>query len=207
MSEKSVFDPHAKEWDKPDRVKLASLVSGAIRERVELNREMTVLDYGAGTGLVTLDIGKDVKKIYAADSSEKMLSVLNEKLESLSIDNVEEIYTGDGDAELKTIKPDLIVSSMTLHHVDDYEELLGKFYEMLKTGGRIALADLDREDGDFHPDNMGVHHFGFDSEGLVESFKRAGFKDIKWDIIHSLRKKTAAGTGKSFRIFLISAFK
>jgi len=39
-------------------------------------------------------------------------------------------------------------------------------------GGEIAIADLDKEDGDFHADNEGVMHFGFERG----EFKKVEYK-------------------------------
>jgi len=56
---------------------------------------------------------------------------------------------------------DLIVSAMAMHHVEDTDLLMLRFAEHLKPGGQVALADLDVEDGDFHPANTeGVFHAG-----------------------------------------------
>jgi 2-polyprenyl-3-methyl-5-hydroxy-6-metoxy-1,4-benzoquinol methylase len=46
---------------------------------------------------------------------------------------------------------DLIMSAMALHHVKDTSTLINSFYEHLKPGAKAALADLDKEDGSFHP--------------------------------------------------------
>ena len=51
------FDRVAAEWDaSPTRVALARAVVEAIRAAVPLDAEMRALDFGAGTGLVTLGL-------------------------------------------------------------------------------------------------------------------------------------------------------
>ena len=45
---------------------------------------------------------------------------------------------------------DLAVSLLVLHHVEDTRSVLGKVHALLATGGWMALADLDTEDGTFH---------------------------------------------------------
>lgn len=89
----SRFDNSAQEWDlNPERVKLANAVADAIIQSLQLNKDMIAMDYGAGTGLVTLRINPYVKKITAVDSSKEMLKVLEEKIEKLKIKNVDTIY-------------------------------------------------------------------------------------------------------------------
>jgi len=47
-------------------------------------------------------------------------------------------------------KYDLIINAMAMHHVEDTDNMLSAFSAHLKTGAKIALADLDKEDGSFH---------------------------------------------------------
>jgi hypothetical protein len=49
----------------------------------------------------------------------------------------------------------------------------------LRPGGRIALADLDREDGTFHSSDVtDVFHLGFDRADLKAQLAQAGFDDV-----------------------------
>jgi len=83
------FEKDAALWDEnPSRVKLADDVAKAIREEAALNREMDVLDFGCGTGLVTLQLQPFVRSITGADSSHGMLAVLWAKIERQRLANV-----------------------------------------------------------------------------------------------------------------------
>jgi precorrin-6B methylase 2 len=54
-SEKRDFDKEAAAWDEqPARVQLAGDVAAAIVRQVTLRTDMDVLDFGCGTGLLTL---------------------------------------------------------------------------------------------------------------------------------------------------------
>jgi hypothetical protein len=50
----------------------------------------------------------------------------------------------------------LIFSSMTMHHIEDVPSLIHSFYEMLDSGGFLAIADLDQDGGEFHADPRGL---------------------------------------------------
>ena len=82
-------------------------------------------------------------------------------------------------------KFDGIISSMTIHHLEDIPALFSKFYTMLDDHGFIAIADLDSEDGTFHSDNEGVFHYGFDRHLLAEYAQKAGFKDVTFSLANS----------------------
>ena len=83
------FDKEAAEWDaNPGRVRLASDVAAAIIREVDLSRDLDVLDFGCGTGLLTLKLQPFVRSITGVDSSQGMLGRFQQKIESQALDNV-----------------------------------------------------------------------------------------------------------------------
>ncbi|MDH3536855.1 MAG: class I SAM-dependent methyltransferase, partial [Gammaproteobacteria bacterium] len=77
-----LFKAKAKDWDEnARRTQLASAIGSSILEHVSLNKEMTVLDFGAGTGLITGQIAPLVNRVVAADTSKAMLDKLASKPE------------------------------------------------------------------------------------------------------------------------------
>jgi len=80
---KSRFDEAAAEWDNnPTRVDLARAVGEALRRVIPVQSHWRVLDYGAGTGLLTLNLQPQVASVMALDSSTGMLEKLTQKLAS-----------------------------------------------------------------------------------------------------------------------------
>jgi ubiquinone/menaquinone biosynthesis C-methylase UbiE len=73
------FDRVAADWDaNSGRVALAKGVVDAIRKAAPLRPEINAMDFGAGTGLVTLGLLPYVGSLTAVDASRKMLRVLDE---------------------------------------------------------------------------------------------------------------------------------
>ena len=70
---------------------------------------------------------------------------------------------------------ELIISMMTLHHIEDLHTVFKCFYEILVSGGSIALVDLAKEDGDFHSDDAVYVYDGFEKEDLTLPLEKAGF--------------------------------
>ncbi|MEO1938090.1 MAG: class I SAM-dependent methyltransferase, partial [Sulfurimonas sp.] len=172
----SRFDNRAKEWDQKDRrVNGAKTIAKAIENKISLTPEMEILDFGVGTGLLGFEIAKKVKSIDGVDTSEGMLKKLEEK-------NTSELFITplhqDILKEPLSKKYDGVVSSMTLHHVANLNAFFSELTKIVKDGGFIAIADLEKENGTFHSDNTGVHHFGFDEVELREYVERAGFRDV-----------------------------
>lgn len=159
------------------RVANVEKIASSILSRIHFSSGMNIMDFGSGTGLLLEKIAPAVGKISAVDISKSMNQQLEQKRASLG-------------CELEIIERDLsklnldrtfdgIISSMTMHHVDDIKAMFEKFHAMLSSGGFIAIADLETEDGTFHTEDTGVFHFGFDHEELEEFAKRAGFNDVQ----------------------------
>lgn len=200
MSGTEHFDQAAATWDLTERrVALAHAVAEAIAARVPLSQEMAVLDFGCGTGLVTLKLASQVGSINGADTSPGMLRTLAEKAAAqdtpVRLIPLDTAGTGDLGGPY-----DLIVSSMTLHHVADVPALFRQFTRHLHPGGHVALADLDEEDGSFHDASMAIFHRGFSREQIQSWLKDAGFQEIHMETATVIQKE-----GKDYPVFLASA--
>jgi cyclopropane fatty-acyl-phospholipid synthase-like methyltransferase len=202
MPDTEHFDQAAATWDLAERrVALAHAVAGAIATRVNLSKDQSVLDFGCGTGLVTLELGPKVGTMTGADTSPGMLKTLSGKAEAQGVALQLLSLNTDGMTDLGG-PYDLIVSSMTLHHVPDVPELFHQFVQHLHSGGHVALADLDEEDGTFHEDGVGYHHQGFHRAKVQAWLEAAGFQDIHLDTATVTHKE-----GKDYSVFLATARK
>jgi SAM-dependent methyltransferase len=207
-AEKKDFNKEAAQWDaNPGRVRLANEVADAIIRQAMPSDNMDVLDFGCGTGLVTLKLQPLVRTIIGVDSSPGMLAVLESKIKARGLKNAGTQFIDfdkGGDIEGKF---NLLVSSMTLHHVPDTARLFDQWRDLLLPGGLLCFADLDAEDGTFHGDNTGVFHLGFDRDHLEKLLRSAGFHDIR-DMTATTMMREVEGKGeRPFAVFLIVARK
>jgi 2-polyprenyl-3-methyl-5-hydroxy-6-metoxy-1,4-benzoquinol methylase len=204
ISERKDFDKEAAAWDgDPGRVRLANDVADAIIREVRPSGEMDVLDFGCGTGLVTLRLQPLVRTITGADSSKGMLGVLENKVRSQGLSNVRTQYVDFEKGCSVKGKFHLIISSMTMHHVKDTSALFKRWFELLRPGGLLAAADLDTEDGSFHLNNTGVYHLGFDREQLKTLLSTTGFHDVRAVTAATMTRDVAGGGKREFPVFLI----
>jgi ubiquinone/menaquinone biosynthesis C-methylase UbiE len=207
-AEKRDFDQEAVLWDEnPARVKMADDLFAAMEKQVAFDSSMTVLDFGCGTGLLTLRIAPGVGSITGADSSRGMLEVLQAKSDRLSLRNVRTLFLDSGDTNLLTGRYDIIVIGMALHHIEAIHPLLKRFHECLAEGGALCIADLDPEGGLFHSNNAGVYHFGFDREELRRAMGDAGFENIADSTAAEVTRPAADGQLRRFTLFLMSGWK
>ncbi len=185
---KDYFAEKSKSYEKEvTRVNNIGTIADAILERLAYDKENAhVMDFGSGTGLLTEQIAPYVKKMTTVDISPSMNEQLRAKqnalpceLEMLELDLVKESIAQ---------KFHGIVSSMTMHHVEDILAMFRKFYAMLEEGGSIAIADLDKEDGTFHKEDMGVFHFGFEQDVFAALARQAGFENIAIATVSVIKK-------------------
>ena len=196
------FDRAAGTWDLVSmRLALAHGVTEAIKGELALSKDLSVLDFGCGTGLVTLALAPLVGSITGADTSTGMLAALEEKALGKAIPVALRHLTAEGAFDLGG-PYHLIVSSMTIHHIADVPALFRQFKQHLHPGGRLALADLDEEDGCFHEDPTGVHHSGFSRADICTWLADAGLVEVQ------VRTATVTRKGdKDYSVFLALAGK
>ena len=197
----STFDERARDWDTPERRERAAAVAEAIRANMDLAPTIRAVDIGAGTGLLGLALAGDVGSMVLAEPSAGMLEVVAEKLAERGVTNVTAIRL-DLLADPPPDEPfDLAVSLLVLHHLPDPATALAAIARLLRPDGRLALADLDTEDGTFHEaDAEGIHHLGFDRGAVADLARAAGFSEVEFRTATEIERE-----GRRYPVFLLLA--
>jgi len=195
----NIFDSLAKEWDQnSNRVKNAKTLYEKLDTLLDLEGKK-IIDYGAGSGLLSTLLAQKASEVLALDSSKKMLEQIDKKIKDYKIPNITTLHHDIQKDDLPK-NYDLFVSSMTLHHIEDTKEFIAKAKSSLEKGGHIALLDLCSEDGSFHSrGNDGVYHFGFDLDELRSLCEELGLDLIFLDEIYEIKKE------KNYPVFLLVA--
>lgn len=201
------FDTRAKDWDSdPAKVERALAVADAIRAAVPLKPEMTALEYGCGTGLLSFALHTEFVSITLADISQGMLDVLAEKIQAADVNNMHPLKLDLSSDPLPDTRYGIIYSLMALHHVPGIEKVLRRFHTLLDAGGYLCISDLEKEDGTFHGKQVtGVHH-GFDRAALQRQVESAGFSHVRFSSAHTIRKR-GGGSERTYPLFLMVAEK
>jgi len=200
------FDQKAAQWDaRPVRVERAQAVAAGIRAALPLSPQLTALEYGCGTGLLSFALQPQLGHITLADSSTGMLAVLREKIAAANIWDMTPLQLDLSADPLPAERFQLIYTLMTLHHIPDTDRMLRAFYQLLDAPGHLCVADLDKEDGTFHEGEF-HGHLGFDRDELDAKARQAGFQSIQFTTVFHMIKEVK-GVGKDFPIFLMVAAK
>ena len=172
---------------------------------IQPNKELNALEFGCGTGLLSFELQDYFKEITLVDYSEGMIEVLKEKIESQNIKNFKPLLIDLIKNPSKIDKTGVIFTLMTLHHIENIEEISCIFYSLLNNNGYLCIADLVEEDGSFHPKEQNFDgHFGFKKENLETILMKCGFNIVYYSTPYSIEKKT---TLKKYPLFLLIAQK
>jgi tRNA (cmo5U34)-methyltransferase len=199
------FDLKAAEWDNnPIIWDRAEAIAEEIKKLIPLTKQMTALEFGAGTGVTSFILKDSLKEITLMDNSSEMVKVMDNKIKVSGVKNLKTLNINLEQVEYKDAKFDLIFNQMVLHHITDIDKIIAKFYNILNPGGFLAIADLYSEDGSFHGEGF-IGHNGFDIEKLSNQIKKLGFMNISNRKCYTIKKIMSDSVTKPFDVFLIIA--
>lgn len=197
------FNLEAANWDEqPGRIALADNLFAALAREIPLTQETDAFEFGCGTGLITLRLAPRVRSVMGVDSSEGMLAVLDKKIAAALATNVQTRRVDLAQGDRLEGQYDLVVISMVLHHIPVLAEIFAEFRRILRHGGRLAILDLDQEDGSFHQDPTGIFHNGFDRAALGRELQAAGFSAPAYSHAYDFVKQAGAPDQRTYPIFL-----
>lgn len=207
MTNSEHFDAKAQEWDEhPGKRKVAQAFVSELQKNVPLLPTMELLDFGCGTGLVSMELHHLIASITLLDTSAGMIEVLQKKIAMHGVTNMHPRL-----GNLSTMAPlkerfDLIYSNMALHHVVNTEQTLAELVQLLKPCGVLSIGDLETEDGSFHQGEMQVHH-GFDFQGLASILINLGLDIEHCYCSYTMQKSDATGQLRNYPLFFLQARK
>lgn len=115
-----------------------------VRARLALQPDETVMDIGAGPGLLALEMASDVGpkgRVIALDPSADMRALAEQRCASISIINVVDGDAVDlpaGDDSL-----DAVVATQVYEYVPDITAAITDAHRALRPGGRLLVLDTD----------------------------------------------------------------
>ena len=172
--ENNVFEQMAKRYDTEERVELAKVIVKEVRPELRNSKSKSLIDYGSGTGLISLELSDLVDSILLVDSSKQMLEVAKAKISHKGITNSKVLYS-DFTQETPELKADIVLMSLVLLHIPDTKKIIQELFNILNSGGNLIIIDFDKNDKINHPK---VHN-GFSHKELKKRLSEVGFKSIE----------------------------
>ena len=130
--------------ERMSRLRDVSSEADQVLEFLALKGDEVLVEFGCGTGYLSIEASKRCKKVHAVDISRVMLDYAAVKAEEAGRRNIEFITGGFLTYQHRGEKPHAAVSQIALHHLPDFwkQVALKKIADMLSPGGRFFLRDL-----------------------------------------------------------------
>ena len=112
-------------------------------ERVPMRPWLIILDVGAGTGFLTVELAQRCGPqalVIAVDPWEAGMRRLRRKLEYLGIENVRLIEHDAADLDLSDASIDVVVSNLGINNFANADAVLCTCFRVAKPGGRLVLT-------------------------------------------------------------------
>lgn len=139
-----------KKLERVERIQALDIIGSLIR--AHLSAEDIVCDYGAGTGVFTVEAAKMTEStVYALDIDKEMIQVINDKAKREGLNN---IITSQVEADcinLPETSVDLFILVTVLHEILDVPSFIKTVKRVLKPKGRVLLIDFKKVESDFGP--------------------------------------------------------
>jgi ArsR family transcriptional regulator len=174
-----------------------SLWTGAL---ASLLPPLDTVDFGCGTGVLSVALAKWAKSVVAVDVSASALEQARERARREGVRNITFLREDLHQLSLPPGKKDLVVLSQSLHHVEVPETVLAEAARLLKPGGRVVVLELMPHDQAWVEEQLGHKHRGFSPEKLETLLKKVGFSNLTREI-HGRDHETP------FRAFLLTGVK
>lgn len=156
------------------RMELAKVIVEEVRPVLKGSESKTLLDYGSGTGLISLELSDLVDSILLVDSSKQVLEVATDKITEKRITNAKVLYS-DFTQDTPELKADIVLLSLVLLHIPDTKLIFRKLFSILNNEGKLIIIDFDKNDKVNHP----KIHNGFLHNELKSILSEVGFKSNK----------------------------
>lgn len=179
MMTNNIFNQMAKEYDSEERVALANIIANEVKEELDDSKDKSLLDYGGGTGLVSLQLADLVDSVTLVDASKEMVNVAESKISELEIQNAM-ARQADYTNEMPEPQADIILVSLVLLHIPETKNILQSLYYALNPGGKVIIVDFDKKEDISHPK---VHN-GFTHGDLNNKLATVGFEGTKIHTFH-----------------------
>ncbi|NLC70271.1 MAG: class I SAM-dependent methyltransferase [Desulfuromonadaceae bacterium] len=199
----TIFDEVAEKWDKdPIRQERAAKVAADMRRGVPLARAWRAMEFGCGTAQLSFYLHRELGHITLVDTSAGMLEVVKRKIAAAGSANMTPLLADLTKGKLPDGRFDLIYTMMALHHIPSPERVMAIFRNLLRKGGYLCIAELEKGETSFHGEDFEGHD-GFTRRELEEMVVREGFEKVKIDTCFAMQRCDGKGNLQEFNVLLL----
>jgi ArsR family transcriptional regulator len=177
------FEGAAGEWDKLRSTLYGDQFTTAAMLAL-LPADWTVADLGCGTGVTSIELARNVRRVIGVDHSAAMLDAAKQRIAELTGPALAgEIELRRGGLEAIPIDDSSVDAAMmliVLTYIAEPAKALREMARITKPGGRAVVVDLLHHDRDDFRRQMEQRHLGFTGDALASMMEDAGFVDTSY---------------------------
>ncbi len=137
---------------------------------------LEVVDFGCGTGVLTVELARWARHVTAIDRSESALVKARAEAARQGLTNITFLAADLAKLPLERASVDLVVVSQSLHHVDSIEQVLAEGARLLKPGARMVVLELLPHDEAWVRARLGHQHLGFSPDDVERAMRAVGLE-------------------------------
>jgi len=160
--------------------------AGAVTEKLDhlpASQRHTALEIGPGEGWLLPLLGQCYERVLAVDNSPQMLERSGLRVSEAELDNVELLLGDTASPALASLRADLVVLNMVLHHTPDPARTLREAASLLAPGGALLLTELCEHGQGWAREHCGDLWLGFAPERLLHWAADAGLTELASDYL------------------------
>lgn len=200
MGNTDKFEMIATTYDTPERVQTAKVASDAIRDYLVDAKSKNAIDFGCGTGLLGMNLLNDFHSMLFLDTSPNMIHQIKQKISDFNIQNADTLCFDFEKEGLSDLRADYIFMAQVLLHIDDYEFVLSRLFDVLNEGGHLLIVDFNKNE---HIVSDIVHN-GFHQDELTNMMTKIGYENIQSKTFYTGSK---IFMGQDASMFILNAQK
>ena len=134
----------------PERLK--DIPPDYIWDKLNLTSPETIIDIGAGTGFFSIQFArkKSVKKVFALDIAEEMISWMKKNVVPKN-EKIVPATMNESSTDLPDETADAVIMINVHHEFNDPIKILNEVYRLLKKGGKTAIVDWAKKETEHGP--------------------------------------------------------
>jgi ArsR family transcriptional regulator len=139
---------------------------------------LDVVDFGCGTGVLTVELARWARHVTAIDLSGAALAKARAEAARQELSNLTFLEADLRALPLPDACADLVVVSQSLHHVESIAEVLAEGARLLRPQGRMVVLELLPHHEAWVRARLGHRHLGLEPQAVVEAMRAAGLSPL-----------------------------